>query len=122
MSAKRLSIARVAGVVAWTTASVSWGAAAVAVATRPAEAAATEEPLVLNLPETTTTTAIPDMPESGLMVLRYTPVARPQRQVITEVRVASGSSGSGSGAPSGSTSTPAPAPAKKQTTTTSSGS
>jgi hypothetical protein len=122
MSAKRLSIARVAGVVAWTTASVSWGAAAVAVATRPAEAAATEEPLVLSLPETTTTTAIPDMPESGLMVLRYTPVARPQRQVITEVRVASGSSGSGSGAPSGSTSTPAPAPAKKQTTTTSSGS
>jgi hypothetical protein len=113
MTTKRLSIARVAGVAAWTAASVSWGAAAVAVATKPAEATATEEPLVFTLPEVTTTTAVPVLPESGLMVLRYTPVEKPSPRVVTEVRVASGSSGS-----TASPSSPAPAPAKKKATTT----
>lgn len=120
MTTRRISIARVAGVVAWTAASVSWGTAAVAVATRPSEAVASEEPLVFALPEVTTSTAaLPVLPESGLMVLRYTPVEKPKPQVVTEVRVASGS-GSGGGTASGST-TPAPAK-KKATTTTSSGS
>jgi hypothetical protein len=124
---RRLSIARVASVAAWTAASVSWGTAAVAIATRPAEAAATEEPVVLALPDMTpTTTSVPDLPESGLVVLRYTPVDRPKPRVVTEVRVAPGSAargtsvtdGSGASAPSA----PAPAAAKQKTTTKSSGS
>lgn len=114
MSARRLSVARVAGVAAWTAASVSWGTAAVAIAAKPAEATAAGDPLVFALPEVTTTTAaVPDMPESGLVVLRYTPVARPEPQVvIREVRTA---------APSTS-GTPAPAPAAPKTKTQSSGS
>jgi hypothetical protein len=112
----RLSPARIVGIAAWTAASVMWGAAAVAFASKPPEAAAEPPPLILALPETTTTTAsVPTMPESGLVVLRYTPVARPEAEVIVrEVRVA----GPASSSPAAS----APASKPKKTTTTSSGS
>lgn len=110
----RLSPARIVGIAAWTAASVMWGAAAVAFASKPPEVAAEPPPLILALPETTTTIAsVPTMPETGLVVLRYTPVARPEAEVIVrEVRVA----GPASSSPAAS------APARKPTKTTSSGS
>lgn len=113
----RLSPARIVGIAAWTAASVMWGAAAVAFASKPPEVAAEPPPLILALPETTTTTtaSVPTMPEGGLVVLRYTPVARPEAEVIVrEVRVA----GPASSSPAAS----APASKPKKTTTTSSGS
>ena len=107
----RLSPARILGIAAWTVASVVWGAAAVAFASKPPEAAAEPPPLILALPATTTTmAAVPTMPETGLVVLRYTPVARPEAEVIVrEVRVSGPA-----------TSSPARQPTR--TTTTSSGS
>ena len=117
MSQRRLSTARIAGIAAWTAASVTWGTAAVAVASRPAEASAAEavdEPVVLPLPVATTST-IPAMPENGLVILRYTPVDRPAPRVVTEVRVAPG--GSTATAP-----TPTPAPVTRRPVTRSSGS
>lgn len=109
---RRLSTARIVGIATWTAASITWGTTAIAVGSRPVDGEA-QQPVVLSVPEVTTThSPLPTIPDGGLYVLRYTPVAPPEPEVvIREVRVP-GSSGA-------SNATPTPPPA---TTTRSSGS
>ncbi len=121
---RRLPPARVTGIAAWTAATVTWGTAAVALVAAPSpstDAAAAEVPLeptaVENTIVTTTIATVPTMPESGLVVLRYTPIDKPKAPVVVRrVEVAAPSTGE----------TPAPAsspvPAKAPTKTKSSGS
>lgn len=111
MAPQRLPITRVAGIVAWTAASVTWGTAIVAVANVTPEpeilAEGTEpEPVVTVEPDVQELLApVPTMPESGLVVLRYTPSEKPEAKVVVQrVVVPSASSGGGS--------SPAKAPAK----------
>ena len=114
----RLPLPRVAGIAAWTAASVAWATTAVAIANAPDVTAAAElivdEPVpVVPAVVTTTLAPVPAMPEGGLVVLRYTPVARPEpERVVRTVVVATG----------GSTQATQPTPATRQTRTTSSGS
>jgi hypothetical protein len=112
MGAKRLSVSRVAGIAAWTTASVAWGTAAVALsAPSPATEAPAETPQI-PVPSTSVAqdqlAALPSMPESGLIVLRYTPAERPQPTVVVRTVPAQGTSPSPAASPS------APAPAAAQ--------
>lgn len=124
MANRRLAPARVTGIAAWTAATVTWGTAAVALVAAPSssteavsvevalEPAATEDTIV-----TTTLAAVPTMPESGLVVLRYTPIDKPEAPVLVRrVEVAAPSTGATPGSAS------SPAPAKAPTKTKSSGS
>jgi hypothetical protein len=56
---------------------------------------------------TSTVAPIPDLPERGLVVLRYTPVPPPPPQVVTRTVVVAGSSGGGGGASAPVASAPA---------------
>ncbi len=120
MILKRLFPTRWAKILAWTGASLAWGTTLIAVA---ANAAATdvaeqaEAPVAIDPPTTTTvatttTAPVPDMPERGLVVVRYTPVPPPPPQVVTRTVVVAGPSGGGGGGGSTATATAAaPAPA-----------
>jgi hypothetical protein len=117
MAPQRLPMTRVAGIIAWTTASVTWGTAMVAAAnvTPEPEALAVgpdPEPVVIVEPDAAEVLSpIPTMPESGLVVLRYTPSEKPEARVVVQrVVVPSPSSGGGSSPAQGSA--PASAPAK----------
>ncbi|MEA3502952.1 MAG: hypothetical protein U9R47_09285 [Actinomycetota bacterium] len=105
MILKRLFPARWAKILAWTGASLAWGTTLIAVA---ANATATDvaeqpdSPVAIDPPtttsvSTTTTAPMPDMPERGLVVVRYTPVPPPPPQVVTRTVVVAGSSGGGGG-------------------------
>jgi hypothetical protein len=86
MAAKRLTLSRVAGIIAWSTAAVAWGTAAVALSNQtsatetmpdtPQEPAPSAATVLEQLP------AVPAMPESGLIVVRYTPTDRPEPNVV----------------------------------------
>lgn len=89
--AKRFTASRIAGITAWSAAAVAWGTAAVAFVTpqvsssNPAEVMNATAPLApardsALIPEFT----LPTMPETGLVVIRYTPVDRPEPEVIIE--------------------------------------
>lgn len=120
MAPKRLPASRIAGIVAWTAASVTWGTAAIAIANVTPEpplpeASADPEPVVLIEPQAAEVLApVPTMPESGLIVLRYTPSEKPEAQVVVRRVVVSSPSGGGSSTPAAST--PAPAPTKVKST------
>jgi hypothetical protein len=89
MPARRLSIGRVAAITAWTGAAVAWGTAVVSFAAANPDVQ-TEEPVPVAEVSAQTTTVlapVPAMPDSGLIVVRYTPVARPEPEVIIERRV-----------------------------------
>jgi hypothetical protein len=89
MAGRRLSIGRIAAITAWTGAAVAWGTAVVSVAAANPDTAV-EEPVpepVVAAPTTTVLAPVPNMPDSGLIVVRYTPVARPEPVVIIERRV-----------------------------------
>jgi hypothetical protein len=89
MAGRRLSLGRIAAITAWTGAAVAWGTAVVSVAAANPDIATEEsapEPVVA-APTTRMLAALPDMPDSGLIVVRYTPVARPEPEVIIERRV-----------------------------------
>ena len=90
----RLPLPRVAGIAAWTAAAVAWATAAVAIA-NPADVTTASEPImddttpIVPAVVTTTLAPVPAMPEGGLVVLRYTPVARPEpERVVRTVVVA----------------------------------
>ena len=116
MAAKRLPVPRIAGIVAWTAASVAWGTALVATANAAPEAedgveGPAPDPVVIVEPQERIVLApVPTMPESGLVVLRYTPSEKPEAQVVVR-RVVVSSPGGGS-----------PSPAKAPTKVKSSGS
>ena len=102
---KRLFPMRWAKIAAWTGAALAWGTTAIAVASNVSATATVEEPIqpqAIEPPTTTSTTTttmapIPDMPERGLVVVRYTPVPPPPPQVVTRTVVVAGSSGGGGG-------------------------
>ena len=119
MILKRLFPTRWARIAAWTAAALAWGTSVVTFA---ANAGVTAEPALPPVPETTTTTStttttpapIPNQPERGLVVLRYTPVPLPPPQVIVRKVVVAGSSGGGgSGGGGASTGVAKAAPAAK---------
>lgn len=119
MAPQRLPITRVAGIVAWTAASVTWGTAIVATANVAPEPVITAdgpdpEPVVIVEPEVQEIRAsVPTMPESGLVVLRYTPSEKPEAKVVVQrVVVSSPSSGGGSAPASAPGKAPAPAKVK----------
>lgn len=92
--AKRLTASRVAGITAWSAAAVAWGTAAVALV---APASSTGAPVVVLEPPsplapvqssvTVPQAAFPTMPETGLVIVRYTPVERPEAEVVVERRI-----------------------------------
>lgn len=118
MASKRLPISRLTGIAAWTAASVAWGTAAIAIANQaPAGDVKTMDvgqapPVVVAHEEVLA--PMPTMPESGLVVLRYTPVERPEAKVVVRTVTVSGPSNSSSSQPA--------TPASKPTRTKSSGS
>jgi hypothetical protein len=117
----RLPISRIAGIAAWSAASVAWGTTAVAVAnhttqpanTEPAEAApvvaADPQPIVEQAP-------VPTMPEGGLVVLRYTPSEAPRAETIIRRVVVASPSGGGSAPAAAAPAASAPAPPPPATT------
>lgn len=114
MGSKRLPVARVAGIVAWTTASVAWGTAAVAMSAQPP---ATDTPAEMpQTPPPTTVAAqvqlpaLPSMPESGLVVLRYSPVERARPKVVVRTVQAPAASPSAPASAAAQPAAPAPAP------------
>jgi hypothetical protein len=87
---KRLSIGRIAAIGAWTGGAVAWGVAAVAIANdAPAAEPVTAPPIGPQavVSETILVPSIPAIPDSGLVVVRYTPAAIPEAEVIVEHRV-----------------------------------
>ena len=115
MAPQRLPITRVAGIVAWTAASVTWGTAIVAVANvapEPeilAEGSEPESVIIIEPDVQEVLAPVPTMPESGLVVLRYTPSEKPEAKVVVRRVVVSSPSSSGGSAPATAT---AKAPAK----------
>jgi hypothetical protein len=104
--------------IAWSTAMLArtLGAPASEAAEAVTAPPATVPPPTTAAPPTTTTAApVPTMPEDGLVVLRYTPVEKPQPE-IRRVVVTRPGSGSTATASAGAAAPPPP------TTTTSSGS
>lgn len=104
MASQRLPLTRIAGIAAWTAASLTWGTAVVAVANHEATNASTEgldappapPPAELQSQELA---SVPTLPESGLLVLRYTPAEKPAPQVIVRRVTASSPSQASPAAP-----------------------
>ena len=101
MAPQRLPATRIAGIIAWTAASVTWGTALVATANtapEPQQMAEGTDPVstLLEAQDQAALTPVPAMPESGLVVLRYTPSEKPEPQVIVRRVVVSSPSGGGS--------------------------
>lgn len=100
MAPQRLPVPRMAGIVAWTAASVTWGTALVATANAVPAAdvvarASDPDPIVaVESDEHVTLAPVPAMPESGLVVLRYTPSERPDAKVVVRRVVVSSPSAS----------------------------
>jgi hypothetical protein len=101
MFVKRLFPNRWARIIAWTGAAIAWSSVAVAtiVKNEPAppseqEAATPVEPAVAT---TSTSVAVPAVPENGLVVIRYTPVPPPKAEVVTRTVTVSGPSGTSGG-------------------------
>jgi hypothetical protein len=85
MFVKRLFPSRWAKIMAWTGAALAWGSVTVAGAqsNSPQEPAAdTGTPAALPTTTSTITTALPEPPAAGLVIIRYTHVAPPAPEVI----------------------------------------
>jgi len=102
---KRLFPLRWAKIAAWTGAALAWGTTAIAVASNTSSAVPAEptalplaiEPSTTTSTTTTTLAPVPELPERGLVVVRYTPVPPPPPQVVTRTVVVAGPSGGGGG-------------------------
>ena len=118
MATRRLPASRIAGIAAWTAATVAWGTAAIAVANEAPGAEAKALGVALRSSPVEIQAEVlapaPTLPESGLVVLRYTPVERPEAKTIVRTVTVSSPGAGGSSQPS--------APASKPTKSTSSGS
>ena len=100
---KRLFPNRWARITAWTGAAVAWAVSVMAVAAQPPAGATVDEPApIATTPPTTATTTstmatMPTIPDSGLVVIRFTPVPPPPPQVVTRTVVVNGGGGGGGG-------------------------
>lgn len=98
---KRLFPSRWARIVAWTAAAVAWGTSILTVQAARQPAAAESDPVpqpepeVQEVPEQVA--AVPEVPEEGLVVIRYTPVPPPPPEVITRTVTVGGGGGGGGG-------------------------
>lgn len=114
----RLPLPRIAGIAAWSAGAIAWATTAVVLANsgdgvEEMQPIADDPAPIASASVTTTLAPVPVMPEGGLVVLRYTPVARPEpERVVRTVVVAAPGSGQ----------TSQPAQATQTTRTTSSGS
>lgn len=84
MIRRRFFPLRWARITAWTAATLAWGSTAIAVAsqTPPEEAAPVTLPPADSV-EAPSAEAVPAMPASGLVVIRFTPAPTPPPQIIT---------------------------------------
>lgn len=102
MSIKRLLPGRWVRIIGWTLAGVSWGTTAVAVAAGAGQAES-PAPSIVPVADTSAVTTVaqtplseaplPEAPATGLVILRFTPVERPEAQVITRTVTASAPAG-----------------------------
>ena len=86
----RMPASRIARIGAWTGAAVAWGTTTVLVRVAAAEPA---EPPAPPMPTEDTTTqlgviegTLPNPPDGGLVIIRYTPVTAPPQQVIVKTK------------------------------------
>lgn len=88
----RLSPPRIASIAAWSAAAVAWGTVGVAAASYGSVPGAVDAVEFVPVPVVDTASdpvpmaaqsSLPTMPERGLVVLRYTPVDRPEPERIT---------------------------------------
>ena len=91
MARNRLSLARVAGIIAWTTASITWVTTFIAMANVEMVGGDLSKSVpdpVIGLESVPTVTytdvsaPLPTMPETGLVVLRYTPSVKPEPETV----------------------------------------
>ena len=101
MPGRRVPISRMAGIAAWTAASVTWGTTVVALANhehtpspQPDDRAA---PGAVEVDEVGP--RVPTMPASGLVVLRYTPTEPPEPEVIVRTVISPGAGSGADGSP-----------------------
>jgi hypothetical protein len=110
MASGRLPMSRISGIIAWTAASVTWGTAVVAVVNETPAGDVKAMGAMMSPPpievQEEVLAPVPTLPESGLVVLRYTPVERPKPKVV--VRTVTKSS------PSGSAPASKPAPTRER--------
>lgn len=84
MIRKRFFPVRWARILAWTAATLTWGSTAVAVASRPPIDEAPSLPVPsIESQESSGSAVVPTMPDSGLVVIRFTPTPPPPPRVIT---------------------------------------
>ena len=88
MFIKRLFPNRWAKILAWTGAALAWSSVAVAVVVKGEVKAGDQLDAAVDPIEPTTTTTstlalLPEPPDEGLVIIRYTPVPAPAAQVIT---------------------------------------
>lgn len=98
MAIRRMTPGRMMSIAAWTAASMTWSTAVVALANSPEADGETPAADDVALPppveqEDVVLEPMPVMPESGLVVLRYTAVDRPKAQVVVRRVVTAGSGG-----------------------------
>lgn len=90
---KRLFPTRWARIVSWTAAAMAWATTAVVVQQAPTEASsatpAGEQEQTPASVVTTVSSALPTLPDDGLVILRYTPVAPPEPEEIVRTVVVS---------------------------------
>lgn len=89
----RLSPPRIASIAAWSAAAIAWGTVGVAVASHGSVVGAVDTGDFVPVPTADTAldpvpmaaqSSLPTMPERGLVVLRYTPVARPEPDRVVQ--------------------------------------
>ena len=89
----RLSPPRIASIAAWSAAAVAWGTVGVAVASHGSVPGAADSVDFVPVPTADAAivpvpmaaqSSLPTLPERGLVVLRYTPVARPEPEHIVQ--------------------------------------
>ena len=103
---KRLFPNRWARITAWTGAAVAWAVSVMAAAAQSPSLATVPETHVPDVAPTsseiTTATIVtmPTVPDSGLVVIRFTPVAPPAPQVVTRTVVVNGGGGENTRPPS----------------------
>jgi hypothetical protein len=111
MSLKRLFPTRWARILTWTGAALAWGTTAVAVAATSQEATLSAGDMPADpsasTPAPSATATMPDLPDGGLVILRYTPSqTTPTPQPAAAPAVSSGAAGN-SGSTGGGNSSPA---------------
>jgi hypothetical protein len=111
----RFTPARRRSILAWTAAALAWGTAVTTGRLEPIRASAegsTPTSPAVEEPAPVVATAVPNPPQKGLVILRYTPSERqaPEVQTVYVKRTVAGSSGVAASAPPAAKKQTSPAP------------